>query len=455
MRDIKRIISVLLIACMVFSFAGCKNQTQQTVDVTPLCEAFCADVKEGNATKLLSYMDPSETTKEELEQIIRPAGLNESQKAYLDAIRQLTVYTVQEPIYDYDSKTATVFLSWHQADYTSAGVMAAKDYTAFETALASAESKLITLKITVDFSGETQKISGAKNVVDVIYAFTSADNNVMPGKLKDYYLKSEFILAPERIYTNAKDIGIRLTFKKDVFGFRFIPGITYSVSRDDEVIYKSDVIELTEDVVRLDLTDEKAGASAYNEEGFLKAGIYTVKVEDDRGSEIVSLKCRVENKEYEKEQVSFKNLKNDYYLSNLVFDFKDNDMKDTTYLYNSGWWDYDKTSVGKSAFGSNTKTLGFSLAVNKDTTAELYYDYFYSKEADFKGIDQAKPLFSSSTKPKTYDDQSCYDLDYTAEKFEPGFYGLVVYSDASKKHIVCTAACIVVKEAANSVFKNN
>ena len=66
MRDIKRIISLLLIACMVFSFAGCKNQTQQTVDVTPLCEAFCADVKEGNASKLLSYMDPSETTKEEL-----------------------------------------------------------------------------------------------------------------------------------------------------------------------------------------------------------------------------------------------------------------------------------------------------------------------------------------------------------------------------------------------------
>lgn len=455
MRDIKRIISVLLIACLSFSFAGCKTRTQQTVDVTPVCEAFCADVKEGNAAKLISYMDPSETTIDELEKIVSPKGLNEQQKAYLGAIKQTTVYTVQEPIYDYDSKTATVFLSWHQADYQSAAAAEAKDYTTFETALVSSESKLMTLKITVDFSGDTQKISGAKNVVDVIYAYTSAENNIMPGKVKDYYLKSEFILAPERVYTNTKDIGVRLTLKKDIFGFRFIPGITYSVLRDDEVIYKSDVLELKDDVVTLDLTEEKAGASAYNESGFLIAGVYTFKVEDDRGNEIVSLKCRVETKDYEKEQISFKNLKNDYYLSNLVFDFKDNDMKDTTYLYNSGWWDYDKTSVGKSAFGSNTKTLGFSLAVNKDTTAELYYDYYYSKDADFKGISDAKPLFSSSTKPKTYEDQSCYDLDYTAEKFEPGFYGLVVYSDASKKHIVFTAQCIVVKEAASSVIKSN
>ena len=177
---------------MAMSFAGCKNQTQQTVDVTPICESFCTDVKEGNASKLMSYMDPSETTVEEIEKIVSPKGLNEQQKAYLDAIKQSTVYTVQEPIYDYESKTATVFLSWHQAEYDSSAVAQAKDFTSFETALASSESKLMTLKVTVDFSGETQKISGAKNVVEVIYAYTSAENNIMPGKLKDYYLKSEF-----------------------------------------------------------------------------------------------------------------------------------------------------------------------------------------------------------------------------------------------------------------------
>ena len=451
MRDIKRIISVLLTLCLLFSLASCKTKNEQTVDVTPLCEEFCNAVKEGNASKLITYLDPSEVTLDGLNEIIRPKGLNEQQNAYLDAIKNTTTYTVQEPIYDNDSKTATVFLSWRQADYASKASLDAKDPASFEAALASSESKLMTLKVTVDYSDGKQKIDGAKNVIDVIYAYTSQENKVMPGNLKDYYVNGEFVLAPERLYKNVKEIGVRLKFNKSLFGFRFVPGITYTVSRDDEVLYKSDVIGLTDEVLRLDLTDNMAGASSLNEDGFLLGGIYTFRVADDRDNEIVSLKCRVETKTYEKEQFTFKNLKNDYYLSNLVFDFKDEDMKATTYLYNSGWWDYDKTSVGKSAFGSNTKTLGFSLAVNKDTTAELYYDYYYSKEADFKGLDVSKPAFSSKAKPKNYEDQSCYDLDYTAEKFEPGFYGLVVYSDASKKHIVFTAACIVVKETSSVV----
>jgi hypothetical protein len=96
--------------------------------------------------------------------------------------------------------------------------------------------------------------------------------------------------------------------------------------------------------------------------------------------------------------------------------------------------------------------LGFSIAVNKDYKSELYYDYYYSKDSDFKNINKATPLYSASCKPTEYDDQSCYDLDYKADKFEPGFYGLVVYSDASKRHIVLTAACIVVKENSKDVL---
>ena len=91
------------------------------------------------------------------------------------------------------------------------------------------------------------------------------------------------------------------------------------------------------------------------------------------------------------------------------------------------------------------------MSVNADIEKELYYDYYYSKDSDFKDINKAKPVYSGSCKPTVYEDQSCYDLDYSAEKFEPGFYGLVVYSDASKTHIVLTAACIVVKETSQAV----
>ena len=449
MRDIKKIVTILLIVCFIIAAAGCNKQPE--VDCKPVCEAFFADLKEGNASKLLAYCDPSETTVDDLNNLIRPSGLNEAQNAYLDAIRKTNDFTIQDPVYDYEAKTATVFVAFYQADYTASEAKAAKDLASFESALTSIPNKIQTLNVTVDFSGETQKIVDPKTIIETVYAFTSAENNVMPGKLKDYCQKGEFILAPERIYTNAKELGIRVTFDKALFGCSFVPAIRYYVLKGDEVIYTSDDMEISEEVVRMDLTKEMAGDSSYNESGFLTEGIYTFKVTDDKDNEIISMNCRVQNKAYEKETVSFKNLKNDYYLSNLVFDFKDEDMKTNVFEFKSGWWDYDGTSVGKSAFGSNTKTLGFSLAVNPDVTGELYYDYFYSKDADFKGINVEQPLSSASCKPSVYEDQTCYNLDYTAEKFEPGFYGIVVYSDSSKTHIVMTAACIVVKESSTEV----
>ena len=449
MRDIKKIVSILLTSCIIIASAGCNKQPE--VDCKPVCEAFFADVKEGNASKLITYFDSSETTVDDLNSIIKPAGLNEEQNAYLEAIRKTNDFTIQDPVYDYEAKTATVFVSFYQADYQASEVKAAKDFASYESALTSVPNKVQTLNVTVDFSGETQKIVDPKVLIETVYAFTSAENNVMPGKLKDYCQKGEFILAPERIYTNAKEIGIRITFDKELFGYSFVPGIRYYVLKGDEPLYTSDLMDISEEAVRLDLTREMAGDSAYNESGFLNEGIYTFKVTDDKDNEIISMNCRVQNKTYEKETVTFQNLKNDYYLSNLVFDFKDEDMKTNVYEYKSGWWDYDGTSVGKSAFGSNTKTLGFSLAVNTDITDELYFDYFYSKDADFKGINVEQPLSSGSCKPSVYEDQTCYNLDYTAEKFEPGFYGIVVYSDASKTHIVMTAACIVVKESSTDV----
>ena len=116
MRDIKRIISGLLTVCIIITAAGCNKQ--QSVDVRPLCETFFNDVKEGNASKLMSYFEPSEITSEELNAVIRPSGLNEEQYAYLDAIKKTMAFTVQDPVYDMESKQATVFVSYYLADYS-------------------------------------------------------------------------------------------------------------------------------------------------------------------------------------------------------------------------------------------------------------------------------------------------------------------------------------------------
>ena len=104
MRDIKRIISVLLIVCIIVSAAGCN--ARQNVAVRPLCESFFNDVKEGNPSKLMSYFDSSDdTTIEDLNSVIRPSGLNDAQYAYLDAIKKTTAFTVQDPVFDIEYKT--------------------------------------------------------------------------------------------------------------------------------------------------------------------------------------------------------------------------------------------------------------------------------------------------------------------------------------------------------------
>ena len=160
----------------------------------------------------------------------------------------------------------------------------------------------------------------------------------------------------------------------------------------------------------------------------------------------------MQNESIEKELIEFEDHKKDYYLSNLVYDIKDSDLMANSYVFMSGWWDYDGTSVGKSAFASNTKTLGFSVAVSSTDETELYYDYYFSENSDFKDVNETEPLFSGSCKPSLYEDQSCYDFDFTPEEMKPGFYGLVVYKDRSRKQIAFTAACIVVEETSKDVI---
>ena len=449
MRVFKRTLAALLIVCSVFSFFGC-NREQQTVQVTPLCTEFCEAVKAADTAKLITYFDSS-VTEDKLKSIIVPKDANEELEFYLETIRESVSYNVQEPVYDKESKTATVFLSWQIADYTSEAFLSATSFSKLREAIAETPPKIITVSVNVDCSGETPRIVNPMDVLEAVYAYTAEETNIMPGTLKDYYQSEKWVLNPKGEYSNTYEIGVKVTFKDDLSSFRFVPGIRYTVLKGEEELFKSNALDLENGSAQLMYTPE-AGDKVLNEDGFISEGEYKFVLTDEHGNEIKVLTCDVKTKTLEKEEISFKNNKKDYYLSNLVFDYKDDNLMTNSYVFKSGWWDYEGTSVGKSAFGSNTKTLGFSIAVNKDYKTELYYDYYYSKDSDFKNINKATPLYSASCKPTEYDDQSCYDLDYKADKFEPGFYGLVVYSDASKRHIVLTAACIVVKENSKDVL---
>ena len=447
----KSIVSLLLTAVMLLSLCACdlKNRNEEAA---LFANSYCDAVKSGDISKIEPFITDSQDL-EEIKKLLEPEDLNSEQQAYFDAISSTLDYSFSEVNYDKELKSCFVSYVWTVGSYYSDAANNADNLADFKTALASSDKIQIPIVLEVDVSEEAMRIKNGKFLVQALYVFEDAENNVMPGLLSDFYTDGDWVLAPNGYYSNTKEIGVRINFDKELFNYRFVPGYMYTVAYGSEVIYVSEILKLEEDSVRMDLTSEIAGSDYLNEYGFLIDGTYTIIVFDEHSKEIATFTCDIENEEIEKDEIEFEDHKKDYYLSNLVYEFKDSDMMGDSYVYMTGWWDYDGTSVGKSAFASNTATLGFSLAVSSDNETELYYEYYYSEESDFEGIEEEGPLFESSCKPTIYQDQACYDLDYTpSEAFEPGFYGLVVYSDATKSHIVLVASCIVVEETSDDVI---
>ncbi|MBR4949093.1 MAG: hypothetical protein IKZ29_11100 [Clostridiales bacterium] len=447
----KRLISSLLIVSLALSLFGCNKAEQYRKDAEAIGTAFCEKVLLGDASLLMEYIDDPEITEDTLNELMHPSDLNPEQEEYLGIIKDSTNYTIDSTIYDKELNIVFVKVSWTQRNFYSEEAQMAATAQDFALAMSEAPDMVIPVELEVDFSGEDPKIIKAMDTISSIYAYTTAENNVMPGTLADYYTDGSMVLAPKGVYTNTDSIGVRLNFDPALYSLRFIPGVTYTVSKGDDVLYPSDVISLEDNSVRLDYSSEVAGDIDLNDDGFLTEGTYTFMVFDEHYNDIARFDCEVKTEDIEKEEIVFKDLKNDYYLANLVYEFKDSDLMATSYVFMSGWWDYDGTSVGKSAFASNTKTLGFSLAVSRDNESELYYAYYFSEKSSFKGINEAEPVFESSCKPSLYDDQACYDLDFTPDELKPGYYGLVVYGDAARKHIVFQAACLVVKETSDVI----
>ena len=249
MKIITRVVSsVLLVSFVMLSLCACDNK-KQTDAARALCETFCEDVKNGDADKLMTYLGDSGVTADELKELITPSAFNSEEKAFSSAIKDTIRYNVQDPVYDYKAKTATVYLSWGEADYNNAEALLSQNIIEFKTALASSPEQIITTGVTVDLNGENPRILNAKEVIDAVYEFNTVDHGIMPGVLSDYYTDGSFILAPKGIYSNTVSIGVRLNFNKDLFNYRFIPGITYTVSRGNDVIIASDVIALEEDSI--------------------------------------------------------------------------------------------------------------------------------------------------------------------------------------------------------------
>ncbi len=444
-------IAAVLVLAFVLSVCGCGSKNKSIDTAKSVCATFCEDVRSGDVSKLMAYFNDPSVTEAVLTEMITFEDPNIEQGEYYETLRESLTYGLEEPVYDSKAKTATVVTIWCIGNYNSESAKAAKDLQEFKSAI-SLDPKMLAVTLTVDFSGETPILVNPMDAIKTVYEFTTYESNIMPGLLSDYYADGDLILAPKGKYNNTDTIGVRINFSEELMKYRFIPGVIYSVVKGEDAVYTSNPIPLEENSIRLDITADMVDKAFVNSDGFFVDGSYKIFVFDEHSKDIATFECTVENEIRENDVLSFENHKKDYYLSNLVFDIQDDDLMSHSFVFNSGWWDYDGTSVGKSAFASNTKTLGFSLAVSKDNESEVYYEFYYSSESDFGSMEEQKPVYQSSCKPTVYEDQACYDLDYTPkDALEPGFYGLAVYSDSTKKHILCTAACIVVEETSGDV----
>ena len=252
MRIFKKTLAVLLVVCSILSVASCESK--QTDHGQELCTAFCEDVKAGDTSKLITYISDGSVTEDQLIEKICPPDKNITQQEYLNAVQKTITYSMQDPVFDAESKISTIFLSWQIADLEDEAVKSASSITELEDVLASSSRKIITTNVSIDLSGETPKITNAKDVIDAVYEYAAGDYGVMPGTVADFYNSGDWVLAPKDVYINTNKISLLINFKPELFDYKFIPGIKYVVSRGEEALYTSDTIRLTETSLKLDFT---------------------------------------------------------------------------------------------------------------------------------------------------------------------------------------------------------
>ena len=158
MKRITRTVSaILLVSSMMLSLCACNNKNE-TDTARAYCETFCEDVKSGDANKLMAYLEGSDVTADALNELISPSGFNSEESAFSSAVKESIRYNVQDPLYDYKAKTATVYISWGEADYNSEEAKSAGTVSEFKTALTASAETIITTCVTIDLNGETPKI---------------------------------------------------------------------------------------------------------------------------------------------------------------------------------------------------------------------------------------------------------------------------------------------------------
>ena len=261
------------------------------------------------------------------------------------------------------------------------------------------------------------------------------------------YVKNSYWLGSETgEFENVSYLSLVVDLDEAVLTDGDNPGYYYTVSKDGEQIFVSETIVLEEPVMNCTFGTVDGD--------LLPSGTYSVTCFDDNGAIIAGASASVVETPIVAPDMSedWEPYDDDEYLNSYTYSFTDEDFEGLVDLEKTSWWDYSDTSVGLSAYASDTAVLGFSLVFKEMTDENLYYAYYFTEDGNFSEDDEnIEPIFVNRVSLSQYADFVSYDIDVKPGKIQPGYYCFIVARDSSFENIVAEGSCLIVSETSEEI----
>ena len=258
--------------------------------------------------------------------------------------------------------------------------------------------------------------------------------------LSSYVEDSYWIGSESGEFENVSYLTLAVSIDDSVFESGETPSYYYSVSKDGEQIFLSDLVVMEETVINCTF------GTGTGE--LLPTGAYSVTCFDGDGAIIAGLTANVVETPIIAPQMTedWSPYEDDEYLNSNTYSVNE-EYSELINTELTNWWDYSNTSVGLSAYASDSEVLGFSLVMDEWTNQELYYAFYYTDDGNFSEDDEnLEPIFVNRVSLTQYNDFASYDIDVKPDKVLPGYYYFLVSSDSEFVNIIVEGSCLVVNE---------
>ena len=261
------------------------------------------------------------------------------------------------------------------------------------------------------------------------------------------YVKNSYWLGSETDeFENVSYLSLVVDMDEAVMDADFVPCYFYSVSKDGEQVFVSEVVTMEEAVINCTFGSFDGD--------LLPTGTYSVTCFDENGAVIAGASASVVETPIVAPDMTedWEPYDDDDYLNSNTFSFSNEEFESLVDPALTCWWDYSDTSVGLSAYASDSDVIGFSLVMNEWTDKELYYAFYFTEDGTFSEKDEnTQPIFVNRVGVSQYADFVSYDIDVKPAKKLPGYYFLIVSEDSSFGKIVLTGSCLVVEETIDEI----